>query len=204
MGAAGVTIGAAGLIMAGYSILSQKGMIMPDLSVQLSDDAQPDGQTQADIKIGWDYRLAHRPVATCPYRADIGVYGDLYVNQNRRLYALNQDQFSLNDKQSREIPDGIPSNKCTEILNFNTQALSLKSGLFADALQVGPFLFKPDRKGAWSLWLGGKQLIDGNGNWMNGTVLSVDSVNVPVAQGSTPTALNAFRVWGNQIFEIIK
>ena len=101
LGAAGVTIGSLGLVMAGYSILSQKGMIMPDLSIQLSDEATPDGQTQADVKVGWDFRLSHRPLATCPYRADIGVYGDLYVNRNRRMYALDQDQFSLNDPWTR-------------------------------------------------------------------------------------------------------
>ena len=43
LGAAGVTIGSLGLVMAGYSILSQKGMIMPDLNIQLSDEATPDG-----------------------------------------------------------------------------------------------------------------------------------------------------------------
>ena len=48
LGAAGVTIGSLGLVMAGYSILSQKGMIMPDLNIQLSDEATPDVQTS-----GW-------------------------------------------------------------------------------------------------------------------------------------------------------
>ena len=201
LGAAGVTIGSLGLVMAGYSILSQKGMIMPDLNIQLSDEATPDGQTQADVKVGWDFRLSHRPLATCPYRADIGVYGDLYVNRNRRLYALDQDQFSLNEKSSREIPDGIPASKYTEIINFGSQALSLKSGLFSDALQVGPFLFKADRRGKWSLWMGGKMLIDDDGSWCNGTVRSLDTLNAPAAQGGAKSPLDKVKAFTNILFE---
>ena len=202
LGAAGVTLGAAGLVMAGYTMLSQKGMLMPDLSIQLSDEATPDGQTQADVKVGWDFRLSHRPLATCPYRADIGVFGDLYVNRNRRLYALDQDQFSLNEKSSREIPDGIPAIKCTEVMNFGTQALSMKTGLFSDALQAGPFLFKPDRRNNWSLWMGGKQLIDNDGAWCNGTVRSMDTLNAPAAQGGgSKTPLDKVRAFTNILFE---
>ena len=201
LGAAGVTIGSLGLVMAGYSILSQKGMIMPDLNIQLSDEATPDGQTQADVKVGWDFRLSHRPMATCPYRADIGMYGGLYVNRNRRLYALDQDQFSLNEKSSREIPDGIPASKYTEVLNFGTHALSLKSGLFSDALQVGPFFFKADRRGKWSLWMGGKMLIDDDGSWCNGTVRSLDTLNAPAAQGGAKSPLEKVKAFTNIMFE---
>ena len=201
LGAAGVTIGSLGLVMAGYSILSQKGMIMPDLNIQLSDEATPDGQTQADVKVGWDFRLSHRPLATRPFRADIGVYGDLYVNINRRLYALDQDQFSLNEKSSGEIPDGIPASKYTEIINFGSQALSLKSGLFSDALQVGPFLFKADRRGKWSLWMGGKMLIDDDGSRCNGTVRSLDTLNAPAAQGGPKSPLDKVKAFTNILFE---
>ena len=201
LGVAGVTLGAAGLLMGGYAVMNRFGMIGPDLNIQLSDEATPDGQTQADVKVGWDFRLSHRPLATCPYRADIGVYGDLYVNRNRRLYALDQDQFSLNEKSSREIPDGIPASKYTEVLNFGSQALSLKSGLFSDALQVGPFLFKADRRGKWSLWMGGKMLIDDDGSWCNGTVRSLDTLNAPAAQGDAKSPLDKVIAFTNILFE---
>ena len=143
LGAAGVTIGSLGLVMAGFSILSQKGMIMPDLSVQLSDEATPDGQTQADVKVGWDFRLSHRPLATCP----------------------------------------------------------LKSGLFSDALQVGPFLIKADRRGKWALWMGRKMLIDDDGSWCNGTVRSLDTLNAPAAQGGAKSPLDKVKAFTNILFE---
>jgi hypothetical protein len=203
LGVAGVTLGAAGLVMGGYNMLNSLGMLGPGLTVQLGDNAQPDGETQADVTVGWDHRLGNRPVATCPYRADIGVYGDLYVNQNRRLYALDQSQFGLNEKNSRVIPDGVPPSKCTEVINFGTQSLSLKTGLFSEALQVGPFFFKPDRRGNWSLWMGGKQLIGPDGEFMNQSVPAAPSVAGPAAQGGGTPIDRLFKSHINNLFDLI-
>ena len=70
LGAAGVTIGSLGLVMAGYSILSQKGMIMPDLSVQLSDEATPDtGRRQGRLGLSPEPQTAgHLPVQSRHWR----------------------------------------------------------------------------------------------------------------------------------------
>ena len=73
--------------------------------------------------------------------------------------------------------------------------------MFSDALQVGPFFFKADRRGKWSLWMGGKMLIDDDGSWCNGTVQSLDTLNAPAAQGGVKSPLDKVKAFTNILFE---
>lgn len=120
------------------SIFDEQGNLADDLKEAL-DEALNDGS----LRVDWD-NLNNKPIYASKTTKDIGISGDVYINDSKTFYALNSAKFSsIGDNGNLQVVDTVGKEK---FLNVGSLELFMKeitsSNMTASNLTASNVLIK--------------------------------------------------------------